>query len=61
MTAVEQALAFIEQHGLVAVFIAVFLEQAGAPPPALPVLLLAGCPAAIALETLSGDNLGDAA
>ncbi|MEW5707853.1 MAG: hypothetical protein AB1830_02945 [Pseudomonadota bacterium] len=42
----EQALAFIEQHGLVAVFIAVFLEQVGAPLPALPVLLLAGAMAA---------------
>jgi membrane protein DedA with SNARE-associated domain len=43
VSAVEQVLAFIEQHGLVAVFIAVFLEQAGAP---LPVLLLAGAMAA---------------
>lgn len=42
----EQALAIFEQYGLIAVFIAVFLEQVGAPLPALPVLLLAGALAA---------------
>ncbi|MGN2392104.1 DedA family protein [Pelomicrobium sp. G1] len=42
----EQVLAFFEQHGLLAVFIAVFLEQVGAPLPALPVLFLAGAMAA---------------
>jgi membrane protein DedA with SNARE-associated domain/rhodanese-related sulfurtransferase len=43
---VEAALQLFVQYGLIAVFAAVFLEQVGAPIPALPVLLLAGALAA---------------
>lgn len=38
----DHIVALLSQHGLVAVFLAVFIEQVGAPLPSLPFLLLAG-------------------
>lgn len=38
----DHIVALLTQHGLVAVFLAVFVEQVGAPLPSLPFLLLAG-------------------
>ena len=38
----ESLIAFLEQYGLLAVFVGVFAEQAGAPIPAFPLLMLAG-------------------
>lgn len=38
----ENIFSFFAQHGLLAVFLGVFVEQMGAPVPALPFLLLAG-------------------
>jgi len=53
----ELVVAQFSQHGLLAVFLAVFLEQLGAPIPSLPFLLLAGVEAArggtFALEALA--------
>lgn len=38
----ESLIAFLAQYGLLAVFVGVFAEQAGAPIPAFPLLMLAG-------------------
>ena len=50
----ENILALFAQHGLLAVFLGVFVEQPGAPMPALPSLLLAVATLASMLAVYAG-------